>query len=388
MFNISNSTKRDDIKVIFSLIDIIPTSLLFFFWACLCILSLAWSIYMLGRLIKERQHLKYIRGLRHSMHEDVWLMKVRNSKTKIVKNIFLFLISSTEWIGIFLIIISYLLNNIETFFKPIDSINPLAISNSPFALHAVYHSVQRRVFYTYSVVLFTLLPLILIRILTQYLCQQYTFYSKTSFSLKEKFKLPIAILIFLFLLCFIRQLIIFDWLAICVYFVYEFVVFTISSNCLCNLLYKRYFDARTHEYQPISIVRYYRCAYLEFKVCSCILVASLFLQMLSLILFVMFSLVGLALSSSSDLFQFLFQNAENLEAYSFLDRYQLQLKIFENACNSILMICICVAWGLLVLPYVLVSLKFCLNAVKTRVENNRDYPNHELIRRLIRNHHS
>ena len=386
MANISISSKSDEIDLIFSRIDIIPSSLLILFWASLCILSLAWSIYMLGRLIKERQHLKYIRGLRHSMHEQVWLMKVRNSETKIVKNIFLFVISSTEWIGMFLIIICYIFDNIKTFFRPIYSMNPLTIG----AVHALYRSssVQSRAYSTFIFMLFILLPLILIRILTQYLCQQYTFYSKTSFSLKEKFKLPIAILIFLFLLDLIHQLIIFDWLSICLYFVYEFVVFTISSNRLCNLLYKRYFDARTHEYQPISIVRYYRFAYLEFKVCSCILVASLFLQMLSLILFVMFSLVGVALSSSSNLFQFLFQNAENLEASSFLDRYQLQLKIFENACNSILLICMCVAWGLLVLPYVLVSLKFCLNAVKTRVENSRDYPNHELIRQLIRNHHS
>ena len=78
-------------------------------------------------------------------------------------------------------------------------------------------------------------------------------------------------------------------------------------------------------------------------------------------------------------------NVDALEPHSFLQHYQQQLKIFEYACNSIEMFCMCVAWGLLVLPYGLVSLKVCLIAVRTRVEKSRDYPNHELIRQMIIN---
>ena len=386
MINISNSTNCDVIHRIFLRIEIIPFSLLFLFLSCLFILSFAWSIYMLSRLVKERQYLKYIRGLKNSMHNHIWSTKVKNSYRKIVKNSFLLAISSIEWIGM-LIMISYtIFDYMDQILKPSDTIRPLALD----ATHTLYTtskaSVQNRIFSTYSVIIFELLPLILIRILTQYLCQQYAFYSNTSFSLKRKFKPPIAILIFLFLLGLIRQLIIFQWITFCLFFAYEFLYFTQATKCLRNLLYKRYFDAKTHEYQAKSIVRYYRQAYLEFKICSCILVASLFFQLLSFIFFIMFSLFGVFLASPNGNIQLLFMNLDTLGPHSFLQHHHQQLKIFGYTCSSIEMFCFCLAYGLLVLPYGLVSLKVCLIAVRTRVEKSRDYPHHELIRQMIINH--
>ena len=385
MINISNSTNSDVINRIFSRIDIIPFSLLFLFWSCLFILSFAWSIYMLNRLVKERQYLKYIKGLKNSMHDHIWSTGVKNSNTKIVKNSFLLAISSIEWIGMLMVISATIFDNMDYVLKPSDRIRPLAMDVTHTICGAHKVSVQSRIFSTFTIIIFALLPLILIRILTQYLCQQYAFYSNTSFSLKRKFKPPIAMLIFLFLLGLIRQLTLFQWTTFCLFFAYEFLYFTKSTKCLRNLLYKRYFEAKTHEYQAKSIVRYYRQAYLEFKICSCILVASLFFQLLSLILSIMFSLLGVLLASPNDCVQLLFMNAETIDNYSFLQHYHQQLKIFEYACNSIELICLCVAWGLLVLPYGLVSLKFCLIAVRTRVEKSKDYPSHELIREMIIN---
>ena len=389
MINISNSTNSDVVKRIFSRIDIIPFCLLFLFLSFIVILSFAWSIYMLSRLVKERQYLKYIKGLKNSMHNHIWSTKVKNSNTKIVKNSFLLAISSLEWISILIMISTTIFDNMDHILKPrdrnIEEIRPFALD----AIHALYNSakssVQSRIFTTDFFIIFALLPLILIRILTQYLRQQYAFYSNKSFSLKRKFRPPIAMLIFLFLLGLIRQLIIFQWITFCLFFAYEFFYFTKATKCLCNLLYKRYFDAKTHEYQAKSIVRYYRQAYLEFKICSCILVASLFFQLLSLIFLIIFSLFGIFLASPNDEIQLLFMNVDTLAPYSFLQHYQQQLKIFESACSSIELISLSLAYGLLVLPYGLMSLKVCLIAVRTRVAKSRDYPNHELIRQMIIN---
>ena len=386
MVNMSNSTNSNVINRIFSRIDIIPFCLLFLFWSCLFILSFAWSIYMLSRLVKERQYLKYIKGLKNSMHNHIWSTKIKNSNTKIVKNSFLLAISSIEWIGMLIIITSTIFDNMDHILRPSDGIRPLELDATHTIDTRSKLSAQSRISVTYSIIIFELLPLILIRILTQYLCQQYAFYSNTSFSLKRKFKPPIAMLIFLFLLGLIRQLTIFQWITFCLFFAYEFLYFTQVTKCLRNLLYKRYFDAKTHEYQAKSIVRYYRQAYLEFNICSCILVASLFFQLLSLIFFIMVSSFGVFLASPNDDIQLLFMNVGTLGPHSFLQHYQQQLKIFEYACSSIDMFCMCVAYGLLVLPYGLVSLKVCLIAVRTRVQRSRDYPNHELIRQMIINH--
>ena len=385
MVNISNSTNYDVIHRIFLRIDIIPFCLLFLFWSCLFIQSFAWSIYMLNRLVKERHYLKYIKGLKNSMHNHIWSTKVKNSNTKIVKNSFLLAISNIEWIGMLIIITSTIFDNMDHILKPSDTIRPLELDATHTIDRIFKASVQSRISSTYSIIIFELLPLILIRILTQYLCQQYAFYSNTSFSLKRKFKPPIAMLIFLFLLGLISQLIIFQWITFCLFFAYEFLYFTKATKCLRNLLYKRYFDARTHEYQAKSIVRYYRQAYLEFNICSFILVASLFFQLLSFIFFIMFSLFGVFLASPNGNIQLLFMNVDTLRPYSFLQHYHQQLELFGYACSSIEMFCFCLAYGLLVLPYGLVSLRVCLIAVRTRVEKSRDYPNHELIRQMIIN---
>ena len=179
----------------FSRIDIIPFSLIFLIGSCLFILSFAWSIYMLSRLVKERQYLKYIKGLKHSMHDHIWSTRVNNSYRKIVKNSFLLAISSIEWIGMLIMISATIFGHMDYIFKPSDGIRAFAMD----ATHTLYStsklSAQSRIFSTYSIIIFELLPLILIRILTQYLCQQYSFYSNTSFSLKRKFKPPIAMLI-------------------------------------------------------------------------------------------------------------------------------------------------------------------------------------------------
>ena len=122
MINISNSTNSDVINRIFPRIDIIPFSSLFLFWSCLFILSFAWSIYMLSRLVKERQYLKYIKGLKNSMHDHIWSTKVKNSNTKIVKNSFLLAISSIEWISILIMISATIFYNMDYVLKPSDRI--------------------------------------------------------------------------------------------------------------------------------------------------------------------------------------------------------------------------------------------------------------------------
>ena len=371
--------------MIFSRIDIVPFSLLLSFWFCLCILSFAWSVYMLGRNIKERKYLKYIQSVKNSMHEQVWSVKMNNSNRKIVKNKFLLVISSIEWFGMFILIFFLFYDNRHYTVNKYRHV-PLGIN----AIHGFNDiqstSIQDRVFSTFAIILLEIVPLVLMKILTQYQCQQYTFYSDNSFSFRRKFRIPSAMLIFLFVICLISELILFELFIFILYFACEFVCFTKATNRLCRLLYKRYFDARTHEYQPIPIVQYYRWAYLEFRVCSCILVASIFFRILSLILFLMFSLFGAVLLPPNDSIPSVFMNSWTMD-YSFLQNYPQQLKVFESVCNSILLICMCIAWGLLVLPYSLVSLKFCLHGVRARYKSSKDYPNHKLIQQMITNNY-
>ena len=124
---------------------------------------------MLSRLVKERQYLKYIKGLKNSMHNHIWSTKVKNSNTNIVKNSFLLAISSIEWIGMLIMISATIFYNMDHILMPSDRFRPLAMDAAHIIDNAPKASVQSRIFSTYSLIIFELLPLILIRILTQYL---------------------------------------------------------------------------------------------------------------------------------------------------------------------------------------------------------------------------
>ena len=158
MINISNSTNSDVIDRIFSRIDIISFSLLFLFAVCLFILSFAWSIYVLNRLVKERQYLKYIKGLKNSMHDHIWSTKVKNSNTNIVKNSFLLAISSIEWIGMLIMISATIFYNMDHILIPSDRFRPLALDAAHIIDNAPKASVQSRIFSTYSLIILNFFP--------------------------------------------------------------------------------------------------------------------------------------------------------------------------------------------------------------------------------------
>ena len=378
--NISNSPVKQEIHFVLNGISSIITYVLLFISASLCIQSFMWSIYILNRLIHERKLLKYIKGSKSFIHEQVWLTKIKNSNRKIVKNKCLFLICSIEWIYNFVILFSVIYNNMKFVTKNSNTQIYIDISNTLFQI--CNGNFLSKLIANFFLTMFLLL-LIAIRILTQYLCVEYSYYPDTLFKFSTVFKYNAVVLILIFLLGLIRITIWIQWVLICICMIYEFVCYTKATRMLCNLLYKRYFDAKIHEYQPKHVVQYYRLAYLEFKFGSCILVTSFSLQIISLILLITFSLLRMFLSSPNNRIQVLLNVIVDSTSSSQL--YQQRITILKDVFNVMELLCTCVAFFLLIVPYSLVSLKFCLFGVKARVAKSQDYPNHELIRKMIYN---
>ena len=386
--NASSNSTNQIINSILNEISTIFFSFLVFILICLCIQSFIWSFYILNRLFRETKNFKYIQGLKSSIHGEEWITRISNSNRKKVKNTFLYLISSIEWILTLLVLFLILRNNSKFIISDPNFINsPLSIDISNTLYEVCNSDFLSKLFACFAETML-LLHLTLIRVLTQYLCEQYSYFTDKSIKFSRIFKRRFAALILLNLLGLIRATICIQWVFICIYAISEFCCYTKATITLSRLLYKRYFDARIHEHHRKSVVRYYRMTYLEFKYGSFILVTSFFTYILTLLLLFLFSVVWLILSFPNNWIQVLFLNSKITDPHPFPHLYQQQIQIFKDVCSSIELICMCIGWSLLVIPYSFVSIKFCFIGVRSRVEKSRDYPNHDLIRKLIYNHNS
>ena len=373
----SNSTALNAFYAASLYINEICTNELYCVMFCLCILSFIWSIYYIFRLIKEKKYLKRL----HGMERESWLTKKKNSERKILKNKFLIAISTIEWMMMLSICSIVIYNDLRKVLSLDNRLIPkIDLTNCLY--NTLSGKFISKLLITFIITMFLLL-ITLIRILTQYLCEQYSFYPDSSFNLNRILKCRIAVLIFFFLIGLIRQMIIFQWIIGCIILSQEFVCFAKSSNQLNNWLKKRSFDASKHEYQTRSIIKYYKWVHFEYRLSSYLLVTSFFIHTFDLVGFTIFSFFWLILSSPSNWIGILFLNDKVIEFDSLPEHYQQQLNIFATVFSNLELTSLCVGWSLVVIPYVIVSLNKFLRGINKAFTKNKDYPNHELIQALI-----
>ena len=381
--NYSNSTEDNSIHTIISYSNAILTVILYILMFILCILSFIWSVYLILSVIKEKKNQKYIRNSKNSMQRYVWETKMKNSQRLLVKNAFLIAICTIEWFAMFglssLIIVSYTRGVVRSGNFHVNSLN---LRN--FFDDRMKDRFSGKFMSALCITLYLLL-LTLLRILTQYLCQEFNFFYDRTFKLSTTFKRTCLLLLFIFILGLFRYTIILQWIISCIVMFREFICYFKSTKLLINLLYMRYFDARNHEEQSSSVVRYYAFAYLEFKVGSCFVVTSFFFHVMSLIGFTVFSILWFIVSSP-DKWVRVFTMNEYIQDFDSLPyRYQQQLLVFSEVYELMELLSLAFGWSLLVIPYLIISLKLLYSRFRSSMQQSR-YKNSELIQRLIEKH--
>ena len=350
----------------------------------LLILSFIWSLYFIIRLVEEKKHQKYLIKMQNSAPKDGWATKIKNSQRKIIKNLFLTAICTIEWIICSSVVFAIIVFASESFIR----VKHFPI---PQTLHTtdLFFIFKANLYFKLLISFFLtiiLLLLSLIIILTQYLCQQYSYYSDSSFKLSTKFKRVGAVLSLIFLLGLIRQAVLFQWTLALMYFTYELGSYTKATRVLCNLLYKRYFDAKIHEYQAKYVVKYYKSIYLEFKIGSIILISSLILHLICMFIFIVFSIVAVLFTSPSNWIQVLLMDAEMGSPTTLPRNVQDILSTVEKSTMLIELLLLSIGRFLLIIPYLLVSMKVLSTHLLTCIKWNNSYTNHKLIGKLIQQH--
>ena len=383
MTNNDSNYTANMINTILSDCSTVCTVILYVLMFGLCILSFIWSVYLIFLVIKEKKYQKYLRDLKNSIQMDVWEINMKNSQRKTAKNAFLIVICTVEWI---------LMLSLDSMIISVYSRSVLNSGNWDVHLidirDCLYNTMEdtlsAKLLVTFSITFFLFL-LILLKILTQYLCQEYNYFPNKSFKLSTSFKRVCLLLLSIFILGLSRYTIIIQWTLTCIAFSYEFVFYFNATRLLINLLYKRYFDAKTHENQPNYVVRYYAWTYLEFKVGSCIIMTSYFFHVMSLISFVIFSFIWFILSSPNNWVQVIFQCEKIQEFNSLPYHYQQQLHTFSETFNLVELLFLIIGWSLIVIPYLIISLKVICSQLR-RSFRTYDYQSRGLIQPLIDRH--
>ena len=175
---ISNSTVNINDDGVLPVIGVICLCFMCFSFICVCISSFIWSITLLIRIVKDRKLLrKFEEDCNYSTQDHAW---IRNTKRQIIKNAFLYAISTIEWITMYILLMAMLIKNWRHVFTPNEVGRPsLDISNT---FNSLLNNSLLTKFLLNFLIAIILIQIALIRILTEYLSQQYSFYSDVDFS--------------------------------------------------------------------------------------------------------------------------------------------------------------------------------------------------------------
>ena len=159
--------------------------------------------------------------------------------------------------------------------------------------YSMNHIILRFMNVAMTIFVFSLFSLI--RILTQYLVSQYTFY-KYTFKLYNKLSLLIKWNLVIFVLGMVRLFVILHYVVVVSCIFTEFVMIIIATRNLRELLIKRYIDAKIHENQPVRIIRYYKSACEQYKFYSSILLSAFCIQLIGFTIYCIHPIVMIFVS--------------------------------------------------------------------------------------------
>ena len=259
----------------------------------LFIFSTSWTFYLIRKLWKDYRKEKITSKSRNNQPEYLWMNAMKNFKSNRIKNSFLLAICLSE-IGCTLSIILYNLSiiginstsgNFRNFME--------SWTKDPYASFPQYDEFIGSLTFRFvgSVMTISVSAMaFFIRILTQYMVCQYSYY-KPHLNIKFELYISLTCLLTLFLMVTVFELITLYNICTVLLLVYEYILLIIASRKLCLLLRQHLHDAILHENQNRLVILYYQIAYKEYKYCSTIMLIALFVQYMGASLYLLNQLV-------------------------------------------------------------------------------------------------
>ena len=314
--------------------------ILYFDSVCLLILSICWSTYLITQLMKDRKKQKLKFNTKYCRTNWCRENEAKNYNSNKVKNILLIMICWSESV----LIISMCLYgfgkwNQTTREHPLNKIIDL---KHEFLVSKRYTESLRNPIILISNIMSAISAcsiFLFVNILTQYLVHTYSYYQRV-FKLKQKIIISISFFTILFILGLIKPLILLQYTLTSLLIISQFIILCNATSKLQKLLKQRLKDSITHENQSASVIIYYQLAKREYRLCSVILLISLFLQM-----------VGF----SKNLIQPVVM--EILDLMNLKETFPSYVHVYDLMISSLEMVFLSIGLSMLIIPYCIVSIR-------------------------------
>ena len=387
----ANTTVTAFVEVIITtnaVINDICSVLIFSECLTLLILSMSWSVYLCRKVIKEYRKYKSVLQLENIISEHQFRNMVKNFFSNQVKNMFLISICVCE----FLFVSSFVINQLGRLVVLHGRNVTKEINTNPYRHIQYGYTLNHRFYYPRSYLYFrfsTLLTsisiytmFISVRILTQYLTHQYSFY-KSELRMKRRIALPLISALILVTLGLIPPLLFLHFILIVPAIVYEFLLCIIATKKLSRSLKQRLFDAKNHEAQSYDVIRYYTIANKEYKLCSTVLLTFLLLHVIALSILYIHPLVMTCVILKSECFSIFLHGSDNKWKTSPTNPYAYS---YNDTICSLSEIMITIGFSLQIIPYFLVSIRRMKRYIANKLNSDKHTSRKSsLTEKLIRN---
>ena len=248
-----------------SIIYMIFGPIIFLNVLCLFVFSLSWGLYLLRKLLKDYKHKNIVHDSRRNSRQRIWENDMKIFHTNRTKDLLCLVICLSECGLSFFIMCNELLKLPLIIRESKNGYMKVSTIHGVHSLDLLLDESTSR-FTNLLVTLCFATTLVTVRILTEFLLYQYSFY-KLFLSLKLDIAISLNTFMALFIMGITRSLLILYYICIVFVMIREFIIFVIASKKLCLCLKQRLTDAIYHENQSKYIVHYYRTIYQDYKIC-------------------------------------------------------------------------------------------------------------------------
>ena len=336
----------------------------------LFLLSFFWSFYFFREIFNGRKKLKYYLSLKESIPDFKWSIQMKNCQIQQIRDRFLLIICVLECTIILVISLIISLNTI--LYDGTNMSFDFGFHHEVILQYIKYLKLlitsENYLIFGFSVVLTVLLSIYMFsRILTEYMCSCYSFYSVQAHN-KTKILRSLYILTVLFIVGLIPHLQIIYYVSYIACMTFEFLKIVKATKRLRRFLYQRYFDSYTFENQNKSIVKYYKGAYRHFTIASYLLLSSLFLHILSLSIFLIHPILMCVLYYPFNFPTIILSGGKYTPVYNdspikISVEYSEIIYFYDTIVNLIELIILVLGWAILIIPYTVIT----INGVSSKV---------------------
>ena len=293
------------------------------------ILTILWAFFIIRALWKDYRKEKMYSKLRNTVPEYQWLNTMNNFCSNRIKNRLLLSICLSESALTVMLVSNQLGNFLSITEESMEKKLEVFIQDLPFV--ALYdkseHPAPSR-FYSISILTTICLLAFLVRILTQYMVYQYSYF-KPRLNLKFEIYISLSCLFLLSLMATFLQLHMVFYVCIVFLLFYEYILLIIATRKLRLLLKQRLSDAILHENQSNNVIHYYRIGYKDYKICSTVMLVALFAQYVGIILCCFNTIFGSSMYTYGNLYPvLLYQFIIAIEQFLFSLGTSIQILVY------------------------------------------------------------